>query len=131
MSFLYLVTIGLLILLFIGMLPLMNRFKNIKITNIVFVSVIFACYLIMVILGYIHNGLYDWNFHILLPTANVSPFMFFVTPLYLILPKDIRKYFGFTVYKLNSIIGKKCMVGQVPVIGNNRSIICVKISDKA
>lgn len=94
MSFLYLVTIGLLILLFIGMLLLMKRFKNIKITNIVFISVIFVCYLTMVILGYIHNGLYDWNFHILLPTANISPFMFFITPLYLVIPKNIRKYFG-------------------------------------
>ena len=94
MSFLYLVTIGVLLLSFIGMLPLLKRFKNTHLTNIAFVSVIFMCYFSMVILGYVHNGLYDWNFHILLPTANISPFMFFVTPLYIFLPAKIRKYLG-------------------------------------
>ena len=38
-------------------------------------------------------GISDWNFLNTLPTANISPFMFTCTPLALILPKNIRKYF--------------------------------------
>ena len=94
MSFLYLVTIGVLLLLFIGILPFLKHFTNTHLANIAFVSIIFMCYFSMVILGYVHNGLYDWNFHILLPTANISPFMFFITPLYIFLPAKIRKYLG-------------------------------------
>lgn len=94
MSFLYLVTIGVLLLSFIGILPFLKRFTNTHLANIAFVSIIFMCYFSMVILGYVHNGLYDWNFHILLPTANISPFMFFITPLYIFLPTKIRKYLG-------------------------------------
>lgn len=38
-------------------------------------------------------GFNDWNFQNTLPTANVSPFMFFTLPLYYFLPKKIKKYY--------------------------------------
>jgi hypothetical protein len=43
----------------------------------------------------------DWNFLNTLPTANVSPFMFCLTPFILIVPKRVRKYL-FTLVALLS-----------------------------
>ncbi len=94
MSFLYLVTIFVLLGLWVGVFLLMKRFNNQTITNIVFASVIFTTYIACVVIAYIKVGFNDWNFQNTLPVANVSPFMFFVCPLFLILPKSIKKYFG-------------------------------------
>ena len=38
-------------------------------------------------------GLEDWNFMNTLPTANMSPFIFCMTPFLVVFPKKIRKYF--------------------------------------
>ena len=94
MSFLYLVTIFVLLGLWVGVFLLMKRFTNQTITNIVFASIIFLSYIACVVIVYIKVGFNDWNFQNTLPVANVSPFMFFVCPLYLCLPKSIKKYFG-------------------------------------
>jgi hypothetical protein len=37
-------------------------------------------------------GFDDWNFRNVLPTANVSPFMFSITPIALLLPEKARKH---------------------------------------
>ena len=74
-----------------------KHFKNTLITNIVFVSTIVVCYIISVIYIYTKVGFDDWNFQNALPTANVSPFMFFVLPLFFALPVKIRKYFALLV----------------------------------
>lgn len=94
MSFLYLITIVVIIGVFVGVFILMKHFTNQLITNIVFCAVIVMCYLIGLLINYRHNGVHDWNFTNALPTANVSPFMFATCPLFFALPKSIRKYYG-------------------------------------
>ena len=64
-----------------------------KIVNLVFTGISCTCYLAVVIVAYIKNGLYDWNFTNTLPTANVSPFVFATLPLYFILPKKAKDYY--------------------------------------
>ena len=44
------------------------------------------------IIIYLDVGFYDWNFQNTMPYANISPFMFVVAPLFLVLPKVIKKY---------------------------------------
>ena len=94
LTYLYLVTFIAIIILFILFIYLMRFFKNRIITNIIFISITFICYVFVVLISYLQNGLYDWNFHNTLPTANVSPFMFCICPIYLLLPQKVRKYFG-------------------------------------
>ncbi len=94
MSFLYLVVLALLLALSTIIVLFMKHFKNIFITNVIFICVSTICYISVVIIALIKNGPNDWNFLNTLPTANVSPFMFCITPLYLILPKKIRQYLG-------------------------------------
>ena len=88
MSFLYLVTIVVLLLSYVGVLFLFSFFKKKTLTNVILISIIFVCYISNVIIAYVKNGPLDWNFTNTLPTANVSPFMFAVCPLYLVLPKN-------------------------------------------
>lgn len=73
-----------------------------KTVNFVFALLIFASYLYLVVYMYRDVGIADWNFHNTLPTANVSPFMFCLTPLTLIMPKRIREYL-FTLVALLSL----------------------------
>ena len=94
MSFLYLVSLIILFSLFILILFFMSHMKNYLFWDIIFLSLIFSCYLSEVIIALIKNGLYDWNFHETLPISNISPFMFCFSPLYLVLPNKIKNYFG-------------------------------------
>ena len=71
----------------------LDRLKNTKIANLIFCLVTVICYLGVVIIALIQNGWSDWNFLNTLPTANVSPFMFFICPIYLLLPKKPKDYF--------------------------------------
>ena len=71
----------------------MKYFKHQKIVNLIFFLIIYLCYWAVVIVAYIRNGLYDWNFTNTLPTANVSPFMFGTLPLFYILPKKVKPYY--------------------------------------
>ena len=88
----YIVSLVILILFYILVLFLMPKFKNIALTNLLFCLIPFVLYVIVVIIVYSSVGFDDWNFHNVLPTANVSPFMFFIMPLCLILPKKLRQY---------------------------------------
>lgn len=92
MSFLYLITIFVLLAIFVICLIFMRFFTNKLLTNIIFCSITIICYLFVVLIAYIKNGPYDWNFTNTLPAANVSPFMFFTCPLFFALPIKIRKY---------------------------------------
>lgn len=94
MSFLYLITIAVMLGLLVGVFFLMKYFTNQLITNIIFCVVVVTCYGVGLLINYQHNGIHDWNFTNALPTANVSPFMFAVCPIFFALPKSIRKYFG-------------------------------------
>ena len=97
----YIISLVLFVLIFVSY-PLCCLFKtkfvaflnkHSKIVNLVFVCISFICYLIVVIVAYIQNGLHDWNFINTLPTANVSPFMFATLPLYFILRKKAKEYY--------------------------------------
>lgn len=90
---LYFICIPIFVLLYIGALFLLRLFKNTTITNLVFCLCIVIPYICLVVIVYNSVGPKDWNFLNTLPTANVSPFMFAVCPIYLILPKKAKPYF--------------------------------------
>ena len=96
-SFLYAVFLALFVAIYVIVLFLMKRFKNQTITNLVFVLIIDICYLTVVIVALIKNGPNDWNFQNTLPTANISPFMFTVAPLFFVFPKTVKKYFALLI----------------------------------
>lgn len=89
----YLIALGILISLYVFIFFNLKKMRNVKITNCVFASIIFVCYVSLVIYVYFDAGPTDWNFLNTLPTANVSPFMFAIIPIILLLPKKIKKYF--------------------------------------
>jgi hypothetical protein len=71
---------------------LMKYLRNYKFFNFVFVASVFIPYVLLCIKIYKDVGFYDWNFQNALPVANVSPFMFAIVPLVLILPKKVKKH---------------------------------------
>ena len=89
----------------------MDRFRNKKLTNLIFVLIVCVCHLTHSYIIFRDVGLYDWNFQNTLPVANVSPFILCLTPLIFLFPKKIRKYF----FLLVSLLG----VGMIlsPTIG--------------
>lgn len=94
MSFLYLITIVVMLGLLVGITLLMKYYRHQLLTNIIFCSTILICYGLVVLIAYLQNGPNDWNFTNTLPVANISPFMFAASPIFFILPKKIRKYFA-------------------------------------
>lgn len=62
----------------------MKHMKRTRLWNIAFTLSVFALYMTVVITVYKSVGFYDWNFQNTLPVANVSPFMFTLTPLALL-----------------------------------------------
>lgn len=101
MSFLYLVVLLLYFVIYIAMCLLMPEFKNINIANMIFYLISFVCYITLVIYLYFHDGPKDWNFTNALPTANVSPFMFFTSFIFFLLPKKIKKYHALLISLLS------------------------------
>lgn len=89
----YIFALCVLILICIVVIVLMPKFKNQNITNLIFFVTTYTCYLSLALIIYLDVGFDDWNFQNVLPTANVSPFMFFIIPIYFILPKKTKKYF--------------------------------------
>lgn len=69
----------------------MKYMKRTRLWNIAFALSVFALYMTVVITVYKSVGFYDWNFQNTLPVANVSPFMFTLTPLALLFPKRIKE----------------------------------------
>ena len=60
--------------------------------NAIFSFSAFILYIVHLLLIYLDVGFEDWNFQNAMPYANVSPFMFAVSPLFLLLPKRVRKH---------------------------------------
>lgn len=89
----YILILCILIACCIAIIALMPKFKNKKITNIFFFIITYISYLSHALVIYLDVGFNDWNFQNVLPTANVSPFMFFITPIYFIFPKKFKQYF--------------------------------------
>lgn len=88
----YFISLPIIVILYILGLVLLGFLKNKTITNIVFCVLIVGLYIPTVVIAYIKNGPNDWNFTNTLPTANVSPFMFCICPLVVILPKKLNEY---------------------------------------
>jgi len=79
----------------------MKKFRNTSITNTIFIAISFICYIVLATIIYNDVGFYDWNFQNVLPTANVSPFMFFTLLIYLVLPKKIKKSWSVLISMLS------------------------------
>ena len=89
----YLIVFAVLLAIYIvGVILTRYLAKHKNLVNVIFAVLIFASYFYVVRYMYFDVGVDDWNFKNTLPTANVSPFMFCLTPLILIMPKAIRKY---------------------------------------
>ena len=91
----------LLVIYLVGVLLAKRFASHKKYINPIFVVLILSSYLYVAIYMYNDVGPKDWNFLNTLPTANVSPFMFCLTPFILIVPKRVRKYL-FTLVALLS-----------------------------
>ncbi|MBO7527244.1 MAG: hypothetical protein J6T74_05015 [Clostridia bacterium] len=89
----YWITIAVLILLYISAIKIMKNFTNIKLTNSLLCIFIFLFYITGVLIVYLDVGANDWNFTNTLPVANVSPFMFFTSPIFFVLSQKLKKYY--------------------------------------
>lgn len=69
----------------------MKYMRNTKLFNLLFMALVYLQYLALAWVIYQDVGFWDWNFQNTLPMANVSPFMFSLMPLLLILPEKIRQ----------------------------------------
>lgn len=99
----YLIVFAVLLAIYIVGVLLAKYLVKYKTTvNVIFAILIFASYFYVVRYMYHDVGVKDWNFKNTLPTANVSPFMFCLTPITLLMPRAIRKYL-FTLVALLSL----------------------------
>lgn len=89
----YIVALICLITVYVVVVHFMKYMKNTILYNLIFAGTITLSYIVFLIIIYCNAGPNDWNFHNALPCANVSPFMFCITPIVLVLPKNIRKHF--------------------------------------
>ena len=88
----YIIALSVLLTAYIVTLCLMHRMKNQTLVNSIFATIVFLSYMVMVVRFLIVDGIHDWNFQNTLPVANVSPFMFALTPLIFLLPRRLRKH---------------------------------------
>lgn len=88
----YIVALIIMTMIYFVTVYLMKYMKNTKLWSFVFCSAIFLLYISLVIKIYKDVGPYDWNFRNTLPVANVSPFMFGIIPILLILPRKIKNH---------------------------------------
>lgn len=89
----YIIALACLVALYVASIALMGRCRGGAGVNIFFVLLVFIPYLLLCRTVYLSVGFDDWNFQNTLPVANVSPFMFALSPLALILPKRARRHF--------------------------------------
>lgn len=108
-------TIILIVAYILGIIGIKYIKKN-KYCDIVIPITIFITYLYCVVTIYLKSGFKDWNFKNAMPTANVSPFMFFSILIICILPKNIKKY-GFTLISLLSV--GMVVAGMITMIFNH------------
>ena len=89
----YLIALFGVMAVYVAALCLVPRLPRTKWVVLVFVALVFLPYVYCSLSILRSVGFDDWNFKNTLPTANVSPFTFFLCPLCLVLPKRIGKYF--------------------------------------
>ena len=101
MNFEYILALVVLCLLYAACIFFMKRMHNTKLFNLIFIAFIYITYVCSCV--YIYKTDTDptrWNFLNTLPVANVSPFMFSIMPILLILPKKVKEH----VYLLISML---------------------------
>lgn len=96
----YLIALFLLCAVYAWIVYAMKYIRNLKLFNVLFGCAVYLPYVLHSIIVYRSVGFFDWNFQNTLPTANVSPFMFSLIPLLLILPQKAKK----SVYLLISLL---------------------------
>lgn len=89
---LYILSLIFLLVFYICIIINMKYMKNTKLFNFIFSTVVFVCYLCVVIRVYCSVGFDDWNFQNTLPVANVSPFMFTLVGILYLFPVKMRKH---------------------------------------
>ena len=89
----YLIALFGVMAVYVAALCLVPRLPRTKWVVLVFVAIVFLPYVYCSLSILRSVGFDDWNFKNTLPTANVSPFTFFLCPLCLVLPTRIGKYF--------------------------------------
>lgn len=102
MNFEYILALILMCALFVIGVYLMKYIRRIWLADFIFSAVIYISYICMSI--YIYKTDTDpgrWNFLNTLPVANVSPFMFSIIPIILILPKKLKKHFHLLISLLS------------------------------
>ena len=87
----YILTLLLLCGAYGGCIAYMKHMRRHGRWNLLFMALVYLPYVGLVWYVYRDAGADDWNFLNTLPTANVSPFMFSLMPLLLILPGKIKK----------------------------------------
>ena len=109
MNYAYIIALLALCAVYAAAVYLMKYIRNTRLFNFVFVAMVFLPYITVCSVVYKSVGFYDWNFQNTLPVANVSPFMFTLTPLTLILPKAARKH----LYLLISLLSVGMFISSV------------------
>ena len=89
----YIIALLVMCALYVLFIFLMKYMKNVNLTNALLIGAVFIPYLMVSITVYRDVGFFDWNFQNTLPVANVSPFMFTLTPIAFLLPKTVKKHF--------------------------------------
>ncbi len=92
MNFEYIIALVLLSLFYVISIYLMKYIRHFQLANIVFGLLVFIVYICHCTIIYKCVGFNDWNFQNTLPVANVSPFMFSLMPIIMILPQKIKKH---------------------------------------
>ena len=98
----YIVALVILIAIYVLALVFLPRCKHPSVVNAILIGVCLSCYLALVLIVYRDVGYADWNFQNVLPTANVSPFMFSSLVIYIFLPKEIKKYWSVLISLLSA-----------------------------
>ena len=106
---LYILSLISLLALYIFIIMNMKHMKNTRLYNVIFASIIFICYLCVVIRVYFSVGFNDWNFKNTLPVANVSPFMFTLVGVVFLFPVGIRRH----LYLLFSLLSVGMLLSTI------------------
>ena len=92
MNFIYILTLLALYVIYGVCIFLMKYARSFTLANCIFTALVFLPYTMLCLTVYLDVGFNDWNFQNTLPVANVSPFMFSMVPIILILPKRLKKH---------------------------------------
>ena len=96
----YLVSFFILTILYVFGIFLIKYINKNRMINMLIPVMIFSLYLVCLVYLFFKVGVHDWNFKNVLPTANISPFMFSLIVLIPMLPNHIKKHLNTLVSSL-------------------------------